>query len=343
MRIFLAFALFGVAFNAYCGEIHDAIRGKDAAKLEGLLKTNSALLKEPTTHGLRPLHMAVMCMPASKEVFDLLLAKGADVNVRDDSGCTPLHYAASIGNTEFVRILLEKKANPNVTNELGATPMWQAVGFHHREIVEMLLNNGGDPNIGSGPTGTPLMVAASSLTPLDDDLIAITKALLAKGADVNAKDSAGRTALHQAKHKVIVELILAQKVDLNAFDNDGWTPLHMARQAEKIEVAEALAKAGAKDWVKVVGGREIHQAAADGDAERVKALIKANPDSVNTRDKNNATPLFWAVAQGHLNIVELLINTKADVNARIGESVTPLSVAKDKAIIELLKANGAKE
>lgn len=187
------------------------------------------------------------------------------------------------------------------------------------------------------------MEAASSLPPVDDALIAITKALIAKGADVSAADRSGRTALHHAKHKAIVEMFLANKADINALDRAGWTPLHSARKANKQEVAEVLAKAGAKDWVKVMGGAEIHQAAADGDVERVRALIKANPEAVNARDKNSATPLIWAVSEGRKEVVELLIASKADVNVRLGKSVTPLSLAKDKAIIELLKANGAKE
>lgn len=343
MKLSLILVVLGVALSAQCGEIHDATRRGDAAKLESLLKTHQKLLNQAGTQGLRPLHMAVMCKPASKAVVEVLLTNGADVNIRDDSGCTPLIYATGIGNTEFVKMLLTNKANPNATNAMGATPLLFAVGSHNLEVAELLMKSGANPNLSTNSGMTPLMAAASSLTPVDEDLIAITKALLANGADVNAKDREGRTALHHAKHKAIVEVLLAHKADTNALNNDGWTPLYMARACDKLEVADALKKAGAKDWVKVPGGTELHQAAADGNLEKVRALLKAKPAMVNARDKNNVTPLFWAVAQGHKEIVGLLITNKADVNLRVGGEVTPLSLAKDKAIIELLKANGAKE
>ena len=343
MKITVLIALLGIALTAKGDEVHDAARDGDATKLASLLKTDPKLVNQAGVQGLRPLHLAVAHKPASKEVVEVLFTSGADVNVRDDSGYTPLHYAAGIGNTEFVKMLLDKKANPNSTNITGGTPLCQAVGFSKLAVVELLLAGGANPNLSTNLGMTPLMVAANSQTPVDADLIAITKALLAKGADVNATDSAHRTALHHAKHKEIVEILLAHKADMNALDKSGWTPLHFARACDKQAVADALAKAGARDWVKVPGGTELHQAAADGDVPRVRELLKAKPELVNAKDKGNGTPLFWAVAQGHKEIVALLIASKADVNFRIGKEITPLSLAKDPSIIELLKANGAKE
>lgn len=343
MRLLSILVVLGVVLGIQGGEIHDATRQGDAAKLENLLRSDPKLINQAGMQGLCPLHMAVMKNPGSKTVVEVLLTNGADVNIRDDAGCTPLHYAAQIGNTEFVRMLLAKKANPNATNILGAAPLFQAVGFLHLDIVRLLLDGGADPNVSTNSCETPLMAAAAAHAPADDTLITITQALIAKGVNVNAADSHGRTALHHANNKAILEILLACKPDLNALDNDGWTPLHMARACDKLEVAVVLAKAGAKDWVKVPGGTELHQAASDGNTVKVRALLKAKPETVNARDKNNTTPLFWAVAQGHKKVVEVLIANKADVNMRVGEEMTPLRLAKDPAISELLKAHGAKE
>lgn len=72
---------------------------------------------------------------------------------------------------------------------------------------------------------------------------------------------------------------------------------------------------------------QIHTAAADGDTAMVEKLIKAQPDLVNLKDNDGATPLHHAAAKGQLAVVKLLIDNKADVNAQKNDGVTPLHVA----------------
>ena len=90
---------------------------------------------------------------------------------------------------------------------------------------------------------------------------------------------------------------------------------------------------------------EIHVAAKSGDLEKVKALLKANPDLVSSKDdKFGGTPLHLAAATGHKDVAELLLINKADVNAQDNNSNTPLHVAAfygQKEVLELLLANKA--
>ncbi|MEN6355480.1 MAG: ankyrin repeat domain-containing protein [Armatimonadota bacterium] len=72
---------------------------------------------------------------------------------------------------------------------------------------------------------------------------------------------------------------------------------------------------------------EIHTASATGDIATVEKLIKAQPDLVNLKDDDGATPLHHAAAKGQLAVVKLLIDNKADVNAQKKDGVTPLHVA----------------
>jgi hypothetical protein len=74
------------------------------------------------------------------------------------------------------------------------------------------------------------------------------KALLAHGADVNAKDDIGSTPLHVAANnnaKEVVALLLANRADVNAKDIDDWTPLHMAANKNSKDVAALLLANGA--------------------------------------------------------------------------------------------------
>lgn len=91
---------------------------------------------------------------------------------------------------------------------------------------------------------------------------------------------------------------------------------------------------------------EIHDAAKNGDLEKIKALLKDNPDLVSSKDTNNigATPLYVAATFGHKDVMELLLANKADVNAGADHGVTPLHLAammNHLDVAELLVASNA--
>jgi serine/threonine-protein phosphatase 6 regulatory ankyrin repeat subunit B len=72
------------------------------------------------------------------DVVEALLAGGADVNVRNGFGDTPLHNAAKNGNTKVFELLLSKGVDANPKNKLGQTPLDLAVSGGHAEIVKLL-------------------------------------------------------------------------------------------------------------------------------------------------------------------------------------------------------------
>jgi len=89
---------------------------------------------------------------------------------------------------------------------------------------------------------------------------------------------------------------------------------------------------------------EISDAAADGDLGKVKALLKPNPDLVFSKDYNGMTPLHYAATEGHKDVVELLLASKSDVNAKNKLGATPLFLAAVKGhkdVVELLLVKGA--
>jgi len=98
-------------------------------------------------------------------------------------------------------------------------------------------------------------------------------------------------------------------------------------------------------WSSLAFCDEIHDAAGNGDLDKVKALLKTNPDLVSSRDKNSgATPLHRPAAAGLTNMVELLLANKADANAKDIGGATPLMWAAANGrrdVAELLLANKA--
>jgi ankyrin repeat protein len=97
-------------------------------------------------------------------------------------------------------------------------------------------------------------------------------------------------------------------------------------------------------WSSLAFCGEIHDAAKNGDLNKVKDLLLANPDLVSNIDTNGLSPLHIAARSGHKSVAELLLANKADVNARDKADRTPLEFAVlrgHKDIADLLLANRA--
>ncbi|WP_353287620.1 ankyrin repeat domain-containing protein [Wolbachia endosymbiont (group B) of Gerris lacustris] len=86
--------------------------------------------------GRTPLHYTDVLASAAS-----LLKGKANPNIQDHRGETPLHHAASIGHADYVNLLIEKKANSNIQDKKGATPLQIAIDNHHYYIEECFLTN----------------------------------------------------------------------------------------------------------------------------------------------------------------------------------------------------------
>jgi ankyrin repeat protein len=291
---------------AFCGEFHDAAESGNLEKVKALIKENPGLASsKEDTWGKTPLHYAAM--RGHKDVVELLLANGADVNAEDNFGETPLHCAAD-GNKDLVALLLSKGANVNATDRAGVTPLDIAASAGHKDVAELLIANKAEVNIHDA-------VDLGDLEKL--------KALLKENPYlVSRKDNNGETPLHLAAlygSREAAEVLLANNADVNAKDNYGRTPLQMMSNKE---VADLLL-ANKADV-------NIHDAVRLGDLEKVKSLLKSTPELVASKDTQGCTPLHLAAGKGRKDMVELLLTNKADVNATDSGGDTPFHAATAK-------------
>ena len=96
-------------------------------------------------------------------------------------------------------------------------------------------------------------------------------------------------------------------------------------------------------WSNLALGGEIHTAAMRGDVEKAKALLAVDPGLVSSKDERGWTPLYFAAASGHKDVVQLLLANKADINA-FNQNFTPLHAAvmnRHPDVADLLIASNA--
>jgi ankyrin repeat protein len=121
--------------------------------------------------------------------------------------------------------------------------------------------------------------------------------------------------------------------------------IHDAARNDDLAKVKALLTAH-PDWVNSkdsYGMTPLHYAAHNGDKDMVEFLL-ANKADVNARDKYGQTPLHNAARQGHEGVAELLLADKAEVNAKNDFGWTPLheaAIGGHKAVAELLLTNKA--
>ena len=296
------------------------------------------------------------------------MAHGADVNAKNNAGKTPLWYVTVGGSVRDVAELLRQHGGqPPSIQPIPATPPQPAVpqvpsvaardqsaSFHEAAMtkdlatLKALLEDNPDLVLGRCKEGkTPLHWAA--WWGYKD----VAELLLANGADVNAKNTAGDTPLNVAVSAAasdyswqtegytdVAELLLANGADVNAENNHGWTPLYRAA-GRKSAIAEFLRQHGGQVTTRVT---TIEEAVRVGGLEKVKALLKANPGVVLSKDTFGNTPLHWAAKEGYKDVAELLLANGADVNARGDKGHKPLHWAAFRGhtdVAELLLANGA--
>ena len=150
---------------------------------------------------------------------------------------------------------------------------------------------------------------------------AAVRALLKEGADVNAAQGDGMTALHWAARQGSIEtvrMLLFAGGNVRATTRlGGYTPLLLASQGGHAAVIEALIKAGADaKSVTASGATALMLASAAGRPEAIKALLDAGADIHAKEPSRQETALMFAAAGNRLAAMKLLIGAGADVKAR---------------------------
>ena len=263
--------------------LHEAVEHGEK-EICALLLEHDAEVNASDPKNETPLHVAAK--EGYTEICGLLISNGADINARAKDGQTPLFYATCLGRTETCRFLLQSGADLNSVSLHSLA--WTATG----EMCELLLEHGADVNARDEEDRTPLHKASEILPGRIKILCGTTaekhikvtaemikqtaEVLLHDGADINAKDTYGRTPLHTVKNADIAEYLLAQSADINAKDRDHRTPLHHAANDGRTEIVTVLLEHGADVNIK----DKLNRTPLEEISEMIDAELAYDQDSV---------------------------------------------------------------
>jgi len=275
-----------------------------------------------------------------------------------------LIYAVRDGNLERVRELIDSfgLCYSEAWSE-GYVLLCDAIVYKHTKVAELLLTNGSKVNSrNTRRTDTPLHYAV-----INGD-IELVEMLLNRGVNINVENWCGNTPLHNAvKSKKIehIEFLLKNGAYVNARNSDTVTPLHLAVEKGSKEIVKLLLKHGAHvdsacDFIfwegctpQLLGVEEtstswegytpLWLAAKKGHEEVVKLLLECGAN-INAQDKYGRSLLHFVVEEGQKKVVQLLLEYRPNVNTQDKNGKTALHFAverRQKEFVHLLLECGA--
>jgi hypothetical protein len=144
-----------------------AIRG-DMVEIRSLLDAG-AQINVTDALGRTPLHMAAFY--GRSKASELLLANGASIDARDRVGMTPLHAAVLSGGRHEVELLLDKKADANAKTDTGQSPLHLAAATGQPNVSRVLIEHGADPRSRDKNGKTPLFYAMRNKHPMTTEVL----------------------------------------------------------------------------------------------------------------------------------------------------------------------------
>lgn len=241
-----------------------------------------------------------------------------------------LHWASGHSPVGVVHILIGEGADPNVVDYAGQTPLFEAGGGGRIDNVKALLDVGAEVGRRDALRRTALHRVVKQPFP---EIVAL---LVEHGIPLEARDQSGRTALNTAceakRYPDVVATLIAAGADVNTADETGDTPLHNA--ANDPEILRLLIDAGADvravEWKAgrlaggVNDGTPLHYAAECGNAEAVALLLDAgaDPELVN---KQGDTPRDVATLEGYTHVSQVIDSYRRnqDAEAALNSASTP--------------------
>lgn len=299
----------------------------------------------------------ILCIAAHEgnvPMVKLLLEFGADVELSNTQGCTPLILAASRGHCDVVRQLVAAGSALGHTDTANRCALVHAARMGKLNIVRYLIACDWMPRlITSSPTGdvsleeaaqqAMIAAAAQGHTGIIEDLLDMDD------MQINATDSlTGETALSCAAKNGCIEataILLARGAGVDVPNKKGATPLLLAVKDGHWAVTERLLQNGANlEQTDTAGKTALIVAAEEGHVGLIE-LIHGRGASLVAVDCEGLSALSWACLRGRLQAAKCLAERLADVHHVDNTGRTPLDLAAyqgSAALVQMLLDRGVR-
>ena len=232
-------------------------------------------------NGLTPLHWAARCT-IHKEVIEILIKNGADINVPERTGLTPLHWAVQNPNipVQIVDLMVQKGGDIHVrTRNTKATLIETAIRHATNGEVLTHLIKLGCPVENDLVKGTPLIHRAVTNTHCPIELL---EELVEHGIDPTVLDRQKNTPLHSSlkTNKInlpLIKKLISMGIDPNTQNSLGNTALHrMVRMSSSLSAIEFLIDAGADPYLTNFKGKSPYELASGSLKNHIAKAVQGN-------------------------------------------------------------------
>ena len=297
-----------------------------------------------------PLHIA--CRKGLLEIIKVLIQHGAkiDAKTEDPRAVSALHESVSSNQIDAVKYLIERGVKLDIFDISGFSPLHAAAKHGYTDVMDLLLKAGMTADLYCvDPIHTPLVTSIIS------GQYSSVKTLLEAGSKVDGVLNDG-APLHQAirlepTNLPIIELLVSFGANEHVSDEIGYFPLHCAAYYGQYEIVDFFLQRGhnqnqLSECPDDIGQCEtaLHCAIYGDNPDVVRLLVKAGVCVNSQAQPGKQTPIYHAVLNRKIGMVDQLISLGADVNFKDASHATPLHHAicgQNNEIVRMLIQNGA--